>query len=67
MSKKTVLFILAFFFLASFFYFSSAHSQKGVISKEEASCYQCHEEIKSLKVQNKHASLSCAKCHSKLA
>ena len=66
-SKKTVLLILAFFFLASFFYFSSAHSQKGVISKEEASCYQCHEEIKSLKVQNKHASLSCAKCHSKLA
>jgi formate-dependent nitrite reductase cytochrome c552 subunit len=67
MSKKTVLLVLAFFLLASFSYFSSAHSQKGIISKEEASCYQCHEEIKSLKVENKHASLSCMKCHSKLA
>jgi formate-dependent nitrite reductase cytochrome c552 subunit len=53
-------------FLSLIFYLSYARSAKETISKEEATCYQCHEEIKSLKVGNKHALLPCARCHSKL-
>ncbi len=58
--------ILIFFILGFFIYFPIAHSQKASVSKEEATCYQCHEEIKPLKVKGKHASLSCGKCHAKL-
>ena len=46
---------------------SLVHSQKRPAPKEEVSCYQCHELIKSLKVGNKHASLPCSRCHAKLA
>lgn len=67
MFRKGLFWVLALSLLSFLFYLSSAHSKRVTIPKEEASCYQCHEEIKSLKVQNKHASLSCAKCHSKLA
>jgi formate-dependent nitrite reductase cytochrome c552 subunit len=66
MSKKMLILILVLSFSSFFFYLSFAYSKKENISKEEASCYQCHEEIKSLKVSNKHASLLCARCHSKL-
>src|SRR4030042_4135306 len=67
MFRKGLFWVLALSLLSFLFYLSSAHSKRVTIPKEEATCYQCHEEIKSLKVQNKHASLSCAKCHGKLA
>jgi formate-dependent nitrite reductase cytochrome c552 subunit len=67
MVRKGLFLVLAVSLLSLLFYLSSAYSQKGVLSKEEASCFQCHEEIKALKVGNKHGPLSCAKCHSKLA
>jgi nitrite reductase (cytochrome c-552) len=66
MSKKMSFLILVFSFLSFIFYLSFAYSKKENISKEEASCYQCHEEVKSLKVGNKHSSLPCSRCHSKL-
>jgi formate-dependent nitrite reductase cytochrome c552 subunit len=52
--------------LSLIFYLSYARSAKETIPKNEATCYQCHEEIKSLKVGNKHAPLPCGKCHGKL-
>jgi formate-dependent nitrite reductase cytochrome c552 subunit len=67
MLKKKSLFILVFSFSSLIFCLSFASSKKETIPKGEASCYQCHEEIKSLKVGNRHASLPCANCHSKLA
>ncbi len=48
-------------------YLSYARSEKEAISKEDVLCYQCHEEIKSLRVGNKHAPLPCARCHSKIS
>jgi len=66
MSKKKFFFISGICFFSLIFYLSYARSAKETISKEEATCYQCHEEIKSLKVGNKHALLPCARCHSKL-
>jgi len=67
MSNKKFLLILIFLSLFSIYSLSSAQSKKGSIPKEEATCFQCHDEIKSLKVGNKHAPLSCSKCHGKLA
>ena len=67
MLKKASLLIFVIFFLSVISYLSFAHSKKETIPKAEASCYQCHEEIKSIKVGNKHASLPCGRCHSKLA
>src|SRR4030042_3901069 len=52
--------------LSLVFYLSYARSVKETVPKDEAKCYQCHEEIKSLKVGNNHASLPCARCHNKL-
>ena len=66
MLKKASLFIFVIFLLSIISYLSFAQSKKETIPKAEASCYQCHEEIKSLKVGNRHASLPCARCHSKL-
>ena len=31
-----------------------------------ATCYECHDEVKSLKEGSKHAALSCKTCHDKL-
>ena len=67
MFKRTSLLILIFSFLFLIFYLSLARSMKETAPKEEGSCLDCHETIKSLKVGNKHASLPCARCHSKLA
>jgi nitrite reductase (cytochrome c-552) len=79
MRKKTVVLILPFFILSLVFYLSLARSarvadpkgptpkvQKTPVPKMEDECTSCHDEIKSLKVGNKHASLSCAVCHGKL-
>ena len=63
---KKIFFISTICFLSLIFYLSYARSAKETVPKEDAKCYQCHEEIKSLKVGNKHASLPCARCHSKL-
>jgi uncharacterized CHY-type Zn-finger protein len=63
---KKLFFISIICFLSLIFYLSYARSAKETISKGEATCYQCHEEIKSLKVGNKHALLPCTRCHSKL-
>ena len=60
--------LIAILCLFSFvLYLSFPSSAKEVLSKEEASCYQCHEEIKSLKGGYKHGPLPCSRCHSKLA
>jgi formate-dependent nitrite reductase cytochrome c552 subunit len=67
MFKKRSLMILGFSCLSLLFYISLARSAKETVSKEEATCFQCHEEIKSLKAGNRHAPLPCAKCHSKLS
>ena len=64
---KKMFFIPFICSLSLVFYLSYARSAKETISKEETTCYQCHEEIKSLKKGNKHASLPCARCHNKLA
>ncbi|MEW6376903.1 MAG: hypothetical protein AB1502_14060, partial [Thermodesulfobacteriota bacterium] len=64
---KKLFFILIICFLSLIFYLSYARSAKKTIPKEETTCYQCHEVIKSLKVGNKHFSLPCARCHSKIA
>jgi formate-dependent nitrite reductase cytochrome c552 subunit len=66
MSGKGILGVLVLSSLSLLLCLSSAHSQKAAISKEQAACYQCHEEIKSLKAGTKHASLACSKCHGKL-
>lgn len=63
---KKMFFIFFICSLSLIFYLSYARSAKETISKEEVTCYQCHEEIKSLKKGNKHASLPCGKCHGKL-
>ncbi|MFB3886072.1 MAG: ammonia-forming cytochrome c nitrite reductase subunit c552 [Thermodesulfobacteriota bacterium] len=67
MLKKTSLLILILSFLSFVFYLSLARSAKESTPKGEGVCLECHETIKSLKVGTKHASLSCERCHSKLA
>ena len=67
MLKKAVLSTVVCSFLFLVFYLGFAISAKEPITKEEVSCYQCHEEVKSLKVGNKHGPLSCSKCHGRLA
>ena len=67
MFQKKFFFIIAFFFFSFIFHLSFAYSAKETISKEDASCYECHEGIQSLKVGNKHASLPCTRCHGKLS
>jgi len=67
MVKKISLVIFASLFLSLVFYLGLARSAKETdLAKGEASCFSCHEEIKLLKVGNKHATLLCAKCHGKL-
>ena len=44
--------------------FSKVYSKKESLLKQDLSCMECHEEIKSLKEGTKHASLSCSRCHS---
>ena len=66
MPKKIFLtLILSILSLMSFF--SYARSVKEAVPKEEATCYSCHEEIKSLKVGSKHAPLPCSRCHDQIA
>ena len=67
MSRKVLSLILGVFILGLIVYPSLVRSQKRTLPKrEESPCYSCHELIKSLKEGNRHASLSCSKCHSKL-
>jgi formate-dependent nitrite reductase cytochrome c552 subunit len=69
MSKKRglLIFIIFFSFFSVIFYLSQARSAKQTIPAGEATCYQCHDVIKSLKVGNKHAPLPCSTCHAKLS
>jgi len=67
MFRKKALWMLVFLSLSLVFCLSFAYSKKEPVPKGETPCYQCHEEIKSLKTGNKHLSLSCARCHGKLA
>ncbi len=66
MFKKVLFLILLFLAFAVIFCLSPAQSAKEAVPKGEATCYDCHDEIKSLKVENKHAFLPCTKCHAKL-
>ncbi|MDI7260685.1 MAG: ammonia-forming cytochrome c nitrite reductase subunit c552, partial [Thermodesulfobacteriota bacterium] len=66
MYKKGFLLVLSFSLLSLIVYLSSAHSKKETIPKDEATCYGCHGEIKSLKMGSKHAFLLCSKCHGNL-
>lgn len=63
---KRIFFVSIIGFLSLMFYLSYARSEKEITSKEDVPCYPCHEEIKSLKLGNKHAPLPCSRCHSKL-
>lgn len=63
MLKKIFFLIILGLYLFSI---PSAYSKKNPLHGEESSCYQCHEEIKSLKMGSKHASLPCEKCHHQL-
>jgi formate-dependent nitrite reductase cytochrome c552 subunit len=68
MSKKGLLsFTTLFLFFSLIFYLSQAPSAKETVLKAAAECYQCHEQIKSLKVGAKHSPLPCSRCHGKLA
>jgi len=58
--------IPALCFLSLIFYFFYTPSAKETIPKQEVVCYECHEEIKSIKVGNKHAPLPCSRCHGQL-
>jgi uncharacterized CHY-type Zn-finger protein len=60
-------FLLIICFLVLISYFSYARSAKEAVPKEEATCYSCHEEIKSLKVGSKHTPLPCSRCHGQIA
>ena len=64
---KKMLFVSAFCFLSLIFYLTYALPARETIPKEDATCYGCHEQIKSLKVGNKHASLLCSGCHGQLS
>ncbi len=67
MLKKTSFFILPIVIFSLLFYLSQASSAKPAASpKVEGECYSCHGEIKSLKAETKHRSLSCVVCHDKL-
>ena len=67
MLRRASLLIAILFLFSLVLYLSFASSAKEVLSKEEASCYQCHEEIKALKGGFKHGPLSCSKCHGNLS
>ena len=64
---KKLFFISVISLLLLILYLPHARSAKETISEGEATCFQCHEEIKLLKLGNKHAPLSCGTCHSKLS
>ncbi len=66
MLRKVLLPALLVSVFCLFTYPSSAYSQKRLAPREDVSCYQCHELIKSLKDGNKHASIPCSRCHSQL-
>ena len=61
---------LLWFLVLSFLVFSSASSvavaQRKTPSKPDESCYECHEQIKTLKVGTKHATVACSTCHAQL-
>ena len=66
MLKKRTLFIFIFVLSSLAFWLSFSYSMKEATPTGESSCYQCHEEIRSLKAGNRHASLSCGRCHGRL-
>jgi uncharacterized CHY-type Zn-finger protein len=64
---KRILFVLILCLFSLISELSHAPSAKEAILKEDATCYGCHQEIKSLKAGSKHASLACSACHRQLA
>ena len=64
LKKMFFLSIICFFSVIS--YISDARSARDNIPKEGATCYPCHEEIKSLKVGSKHTPLPCSRCHGQI-
>ena len=74
MLRKSLSFLLIVFVLGLITYPSPVRSQKSapprqkktLPTRDDSSCYTCHELIKFLKEGNKHGALPCSKCHGKL-
>jgi nitrite reductase (cytochrome c-552) len=64
---KKSLFLSHSFLPSLTLYITLARSAKETALKGAGECYQCHEQIKSLKIGTKHSSLPCSKCHGKLS
>ncbi|TPW21773.1 MAG: nitrite reductase [Elusimicrobia bacterium] len=47
--------------------FSSVVYASAAPDAAQARCFECHDEVKELKISGKHAGLSCASCHSATA
>jgi len=57
MLRKVTLLIAPLLVLSLTLYITLARSAKETAPKGAAECYQCHEQIKSLKIGNKHSPL----------
>ena len=66
MAQRWLLSISLVSLLTLTFYLASAQTKKEAPSRADATCYECHDEIKALKSGTKHAPIACGRCHSKL-
>ena len=67
MLRKATLLVALFLVLSLTLYITLALSAKEAAPKGAGECYQCHEQIKLLKIGSKHTPLQCSKCHTKLS